>query len=129
MSESARKATNDNVDSKSVKISKSFKKFFENYHRVESYLNLDNAKRKYIEQNEAWINRLEQEEFPVAFFGSFSAGKSTIINAILGREVLPEATQSTTAFPTILRKGNADFASVYYIDEDAKKLLWTQLCL
>lgn len=68
----------------------------------------------------------------MAFFGSFSAGKSTIINAILGQEILPEATQSTTAFPTLIKKGDkhqvSDRVFVYYIDDQGKKYLWHQLC-
>jgi ribosome biogenesis GTPase A len=96
-----------------------FKTFIEVYTSVLQYLKLDETIRRTIEQRKKWITRLEEEEFPVAFFGSFSAGKSTVINAILGREVLPEATQSTTAFPTILRRGNTDGAVVYFIDENA----------
>lgn len=105
-----------------------FKSFFDIYKNIASYLNLDQTKQEYIEQRKVWIKRLKQEEFPVAFFGSFTAGKSTIINAILGRDVLPEAVESTTAFPTIIRKGESDKAFVFFINENAKKTLWNQLC-
>jgi GTPase Era involved in 16S rRNA processing len=103
-----------------------FEDFFEIYDRLNPYLNIDETKKALIEKRRDWIIRLKDNEFPVAFLGSFSAGKSTIINGILGREVLPEATKSTTAFPTIIKKGSSDEAFVYYIDEDTKVSLWNQ---
>jgi GTPase Era involved in 16S rRNA processing len=115
-------------ENKTAATTKHFVDFFGVYDDVLSYLNLDEITKAYIEKKRSWISRLEQEDFPVAFLGSFSAGKSTIINAILGREVLPEATQSTTAFPTILRKGQENQVFLYYIDEDTKSNLWDQLC-
>jgi GTP-binding protein EngB required for normal cell division len=115
-------------ENKTAATTKHFVDFFGVYDDVLPYLNLDEITKAYIEKKRSWISRLEQEDFPVAFLGSFSAGKSTIINAILGREVLPEATQSTTAFPTILRKGQENQVFLYYIDEDTKSNLWDQLC-
>lgn len=40
-------------------------------------------------QTEAVINRLRQDRFSVAVVGEFNRGKSTLINALLGAEVLP----------------------------------------
>jgi GTPase Era involved in 16S rRNA processing/exonuclease VII small subunit len=104
-----------------------FQDFFDIYDKIVPYLSIDDAKKGFIEKRRSWIHRLNSGEFPVAFLGSYSAGKSTIINGIIGREVLPEATKSTTAFPTIIRKGSKDKASVYYIDEDTKMSVWNQL--
>lgn len=41
--------------------------------------------------------RLEQQEFTVALFGAFSAGKSSFSNALLGEAVLPVSPNPTTA--------------------------------
>ncbi|AFZ04575.1 dynamin family protein [Calothrix sp. PCC 6303] len=117
----------DNQTTNWIVISQ-FKKFFNAYHDVEPYIKIDETTKSHIENKNGWISRLEQEEFPVAFLGSFSAGKSTIINAIFKREILPEAVNSTTAFPTIIRKGEKDIANIYYIDEDAKNQLCNELC-
>jgi len=119
----------NDTTSKAATTIEQFNTFFNTYRNVLPHLTLDEALKKYIEQKESWVARLESEEFPVAFFGSFTAGKSTIINAILGREVLPEALRSVTAFPTILRRGEADAVFVYYMDEEAKVTLWNQLCV
>jgi GTPase Era involved in 16S rRNA processing len=105
---------------------KQFKDFFDIYDRLIPYLSIDDAKKGFIEKRKGWIERLNTGEFPVAFLGSYSAGKSTIINGIIGHEILPEATKSTTAFPTIIKKGSKNKAFVYYIDEDTKISLRNQ---
>lgn len=120
--------TNQNFSEKNNALIQQFQDFFTAYEDIKPYIPVDDTTNNYIEQRKDWITRLNEVEFPVAFFGSFSAGKSTIINAILGQEVLPEATQSTTAFPTLIRKGNRDEVFVYYIDNQIKKYLWHQLC-
>lgn len=105
---------------KTAAIRDLFASFFQIYRDVLPYIALDKNQRAVITRRESWVERLAQAEFPVAFFGSFSAGKSTIINAILRREVLPESVKSTTAFPTIIRRGAPDRAVVWYIDEPTR---------
>jgi ribosome biogenesis GTPase A len=105
----------ESIDNPTVNVINQFKIFFDAYHDVEPYIKIDETTKLYIENKSDWIVRLEQEEFPVAFLGSFSAGKSTIINAIFEREILPEAVDSTTAFPTIIRKGEEDGAIISHI--------------
>jgi GTPase SAR1 family protein len=51
--------------------------------------------------------RLDGSTVPrIAFAGRFSAGKTTLVNAILGEKVLPEGMAETTAIPTRVRYGN-----------------------
>ena len=45
--------------------------------------------------------RLLDKEFRIAVVGEFSSGKSTFINAILGKDILNHATTETTAVVTI----------------------------
>ena len=55
----------------------------------------------------------------VAFLGSTTAGKSTAINAILGRRILPEnRIGSTTAAKVTLRHGNEARFIVRYLGVD-----------
>jgi GTPase Era involved in 16S rRNA processing len=112
---------------KTAAIRDMFKSFFQIYRDVSPYIALDRNQRAVITRRESWVARLEQAEFPVAFFGSFSAGKSTIINAILRREVLPESVKSTTAFPTVIRRGARDEAVVWYIDEATRRQMQKEL--
>ena len=51
--------------------------------------------------------------FSVVFIGEFSTGKSTIINALLGRNILPEGITPTTDEITIVKYGETDEESNY----------------
>lgn len=52
------------------------------------------------------VSRLETEQFEIAFFGRVSSGKSSLLNHILGRDVLPVGVTPVTAVPTRLRAGD-----------------------
>lgn len=100
-----------------------FERFFKMYQEVLPYVsldNLDNEAQDYYTQRKTWIERLQQIEFPVAFLGSSNGGKSTIINAILNKDLLPESQGTTTAVPMIVKKGSENQAIVYYLDQDGK---------
>lgn len=65
------------------------------------------------------LERLRDGELKVAFVGGFSAGKSSLINAILGNYWLPESVKPTTAVPTHVRasiNGNHS-ALVHYLSK------------
>lgn len=49
--------------------------------------------------------RLEDNNLEVAFFGRVSSGKSSLLNALLGTDVLPVGVNPITAVPTRLRFG------------------------
>ncbi len=49
------------------------------------------------------VGRLEQNRFHLAVLGQFKRGKSTLINALLGRDILPSAVVPLTAVPTFVR--------------------------
>jgi cell fate (sporulation/competence/biofilm development) regulator YlbF (YheA/YmcA/DUF963 family) len=100
-----------------------FERVFQAYQNVEQYLELSDNFKSYLSDKQTWIDRLKSPEFPVAFIGSFSAGKSMVINAILGRNILPEAAKSFTAIPTHVKKGNRDYAVIHYLGETEKKEL------
>ncbi len=54
-----------------------------------------------ILDNEA--RKVERLEMVLAVVGTMKAGKSTVINAIVGTEVLPNRNQPMTALPTLIR--------------------------
>jgi GTPase Era involved in 16S rRNA processing len=101
-----------------------FQEYFAIYQSVSPYLSIKDTEKSSIEKRKDWISKLKQTEFHVAFLGSYSAGKSTMINGILGREILPEANKSTTAFPTIVKKGAKDQAFIYFMDDKAQTILY-----
>jgi GTP-binding protein EngB required for normal cell division len=52
------------------------------------------------------LSRLESTEFEVAFFGRVSSGKSSLLNYLLGCDVLPVGVLPVTAVLTRLRRGD-----------------------
>jgi len=62
------------------------------------------------------VSRLEDDNLEVALFGRVSSGKSSLLNALLGTNVLPVGVNPITAVPTKLRYGVSLRASVTYGD-------------
>jgi len=60
--------------------------------------------------------RLEEDNFEVALFGRVSCGKSSLLNVLLGTDVLPVGINPITAVPTKLRYGPALRAAVAFGD-------------
>jgi GTP-binding protein EngB required for normal cell division len=56
--------------------------------------------------------RIDQGRFFVACVGQFKRGKSTLINALVGQQVLPTGVLPLTSVPTIVRGGPAPAARV-----------------
>jgi len=59
------------------------------------------------EEVRALSERIAAGRFYVACVGQFKRGKSTLINALVGRSVLPMGVVPVTAVPTVLRDGDA----------------------
>jgi GTP-binding protein EngB required for normal cell division len=60
------------------------------------------------EQLRFFQNRFEDDEFRIAVVGEYSTGKSTFLNAIIGKDVLGHATRETTAAVTRVVNVSAD---------------------
>ncbi len=102
---------------------KAFTRLFEAYDAAAPYIEATDDFQYYVNRKRTWLERLKSPEFPVAFLGAFSAGKSTIINAVLGDDILPQATKSFTAIPTLIRKGRTNRAVIHYLDQQAREEL------
>jgi len=78
---------------------------------------------KKYEQLEETYKEIEAEEFRIAFTGTYSSGKSSTINALLGRNFLPTASGTCTAkicriIHSIVKEG---VAVVKYLPDTHKK--------
>jgi len=62
--------------------------------------------------------RLAEGRFYVACVGQFKRGKSTLINALVGVDVLPTGVVPVTAVVTVLRYGEQLAARVRFVDRD-----------
>ena len=61
--------------------------------------------------------RLQEGRFHLAVLGQFKRGKSTLLNALLGEEVLPAAVVPLTARPTFIRHGEQRRVRVVFEDD------------
>ncbi|MBE0466100.1 MAG: dynamin family protein [Candidatus Desulforudis sp.] len=66
--------------------------------------------------------RLKDETITLVVLGEFKRGKSTFINALLGRNVLPTAIVPLTAIPTIIRYGRDTEARVVFETGDVQAI-------
>ena len=71
------------------------------------------------ERNNAVLARLKSREFAVAVVGLEKAGKSTLGNALINSEILPEYTERCTYTTTELRAGDRNEAEItfYSVEE------------
>lgn len=62
------------------------------------------------------LTSLEEQTFEIALFGRVSSGKSSLLNALLGSDVLPVGTTPITAVPVRLQYGESTSASISFSD-------------
>lgn len=75
----------------------------------------------------AILDRAEDKSFEIAVFGRVSAGKSSLLNAILETDVLPVGVTPITAVPTRIVHGEASSLSVWFSEAPRKTLEISQL--
>lgn len=73
------------------------------------------------------LDRLEDNSFEIAIFGRVSSGKSSLLNAILGTDVLPVGVTPITAVPTRLLYGDAPAVHVWFANRTPEQFEISQL--
>lgn len=71
---------------------------------------------------EKWLQSLDKGEKILPFIGRFSAGKSTLINALIKDKVLPTARVETTAALTRINYSSTPKADLFFSDGSIKEL-------
>ena len=80
------------------------------------------------ERNNLILAKLRNKEFTVAVVGLEKAGKSTLGNALINSEILPEYTERCTYTTTELRAGERNEAEItFYSDEEFDKIFQEML--
>ncbi len=70
----------------------------------------------------AILDRAEDKTFEIAVFGRVSSGKSSLLNAILGTDILPVGVTPVTAIPTRIMYGQAPSFTVAFADATPQTL-------
>lgn len=85
---------------------------------LRQYEDWPEQERKLLEKDVASIEKkLTDPNLYLGIIGSFSSGKSTFINAVLGRSILPtDATQGTTVTASVLKHAEKEDLEVAYTD-------------
>ena len=81
---------------------------------IADYLKLEN-RAKFIKDD---IHNLDNENFELVVVGEFSRGKSTFINAMLGRRILPSRKKATTAIISKIVYGDTPKFYLHYKDKN-----------
>lgn len=69
------------------------------------------------------MEKLEDQEYIIAFYGHFSAGKSSMINELMGKSLLPSSPVPTSANIVKIKEGEP-YASVRFKDGETKKFTY-----
>ena len=72
-------------------------------------------------RNQKVLNKLRTREFTVAVVGLEKAGKSTLGNALLKRNILPEYTERCTYTTTKICAGNEDCGKIFFYNREQFK--------
>lgn len=74
---------------------------------LQKYLN-EKGRTKEAEDISKEVTKLRDNTYQIAFVATFSAGKSTLINAMLGNDILPSKVDPTTGILTFINDQDGD---------------------
>jgi transcriptional regulator with XRE-family HTH domain/GTPase SAR1 family protein len=77
---------------------------------LQKYLN-EKGRTKEAEDISKEVTKLRDNTYQIAFVATFSAGKSTLINAMLGNDILPSMAKPTTGRLTFINDREGDVAA------------------
>lgn len=78
------------------------------------------------------ISRIQKNEFRITIVGEFSSGKSTLLDAIIGRDILPHSTSETTATLTYIHsvaQGDSleNIARIEFVNGEIRNVTFDEL--
>ena len=81
----------------------------------------DNNDEERLDKTRLFAKKLIENEYTISFAGHFSAGKSSMINALTGEDLLPSSPIPTSANIVKIKKTDADYAIIHLTDGTAVK--------
>lgn len=108
---------------------KSVQHYSDNITRVQSLLSQDELKKDFSRdlqrQMDIFLEKCTQPEFHIALVGVIKAGKSSLINAMLGENLAStDVTPETAALTRFRKSDNCDAVDVTFYTQDEWKNLW-----
>jgi len=79
------------------------------------------------ERARAIVGRLRADLFNLAMVGQFKRGKTTLINALLGRDLLPAAVVPLTSVVTMIEHGATESVTVHFADGSSRDIAACEL--
>jgi len=84
---------------------------------------IDTKSVQAINESKQELSRLlKNKELRLGIIGEFNAGKSTLINAILGKQVMPSSNRPCTATVSYIRFSEQEYINVVFNDGKVQKL-------
>ncbi|MEX3620865.1 dynamin family protein [Viridibacillus arvi] len=81
----------------------------------------NNADEERLQKTTLFANKLLNKEYMIGFAGHFSAGKSSMINALTGDQLLPSSPIPTSANVVKVHKSESDYAIAFLTGQDPVK--------
>lgn len=79
---------------------------------------------RFIHQLNTFLSRCANPEFHIALVGAIKAGKSTLINALLGYELASTQITPETASLTKFKNADEDYVEVVFYSQEEWDILW-----
>lgn len=86
--------------------------------------------KKYSPENEDYgkdlielEEKIEKPSIVIPFLGTQGMGKSTLINALFGEDVLPNEADETTCIPVEIKYGEEDISEIYFRNGEKNRII------
>lgn len=97
------------------------KQLLDQHNRLQVVLQ-DMGNRNDLKKVEESRNQIMNEQFQIVVVGEFSRGKSTFINALLGKKLLPSSAKPTTTLLNIITYSREPFIKLHFRKKGVKRI-------
>lgn len=122
------KIVNDNSVDSAYLWDKTVEKYATKVNKVQEILRLEGINElitsKMFKDIDTFMKRCSDAEFHIALVGAIKAGKSTLINALLGHEYASTKVTPETAVLTKFKKGTMNSVKITFYSEEEWMKLW-----
>ncbi|MDQ7821469.1 MAG: dynamin family protein [Candidatus Eremiobacteraeota bacterium] len=94
-----------------------------------SLASIEGPWKQCIDDIEKLAGRLDNSVLHIAVLGQFKRGKSTLINSLLGHDILPRAMLPLTSVPTLLKYGEERIVTILFRDGSSRNAAMEDLPL